>query len=241
MNRSSEPGFLSSLRRSQIQWSDLDADSRRRIREALAQDFGNICAYCERQCEPQVATSNPHSREEIEHFRPRSRFPELSFEWLNLVYACHRCNHCKDNSWPGFDDGMVNQQLFAEDARYTPVSEYVSPNATDGQPSASEFFSYDVDTGEIMPLGQLPPIEWSMARRTIRDIDLNDRQLGENDPKHLWRLRRAHLDLLREAVNAEDDDVLALLIIREFILPDSPFSSFVLAYVETLGHEFPLA
>ena len=223
-----------------MQWSDLDTESRLRIREALAQNFGGICAYCERQCEPQAATSNPPNREEIEHFRPRSRFPERSFEWFNLVYACHRCNRAKGDSWPGIGDALADRLLTAEDSRYTPVSEYVSPNASAGQRSASEFFSYDIDTGEMTPSDQLPPIEWSMARRTIRDIDLNDSQLGENDPNHLWRLRRTQLDMLRIAVNNEEDDNLVVLIIREFMLPDSPFSSFILAYVESLSEEFPL-
>ena len=217
----------------------MDGEVRRRLREGLAQDFGGICAYCERQCEPQSDASNPPNREEIEHFRPRSRFPELSFEWLNLVYACHRCNRAKDDSWPGFDDEIINQLLSAEDDRYTPVSEYVSPNAAAGQRSASEFFSYDVDTGEILPSSRLPPLQWSMARRTIRDIDLNDSQLGENDPNHLWRLRRAQLDMMRTAVNAAEDDNLAILLVQEFTLPDSPFSSFMVAYVETIGIVFP--
>ena len=73
-----------------------------------------------------------------------------------------------------------------------------------------------------------------MARRTIRDIDLNDRGLGENGPNHLWRLRQAQLDLLRIAVNEQEDDSLAALIVREFMLPDSPLSSFISAYLVTL-------
>jgi uncharacterized protein (TIGR02646 family) len=160
----------------------LGGENRRRIRNALAHDFVGICAYCERQCEPQIPSSNPLNREEIEHFRPRSRFPEQSLEWLNLVYACRRCNHAKDNSWPGFDDELINDKLAAEDARYTPVSEYVSPNAVNSRRPAREFFGFDVVTGEIAPAEQLDPVEWSMARRTIRDIDLNDSELGENDP-----------------------------------------------------------
>ena len=219
----------------------MDGETRRLIRQALSQDFGGICAYCERQCEPQTSSSNPLNREEIEHFRPRSRFPDQSFVWLNLVYACQRCNRAKGNNWPGFDDALVDQLLAAEDPRYTPITEYVSPNASAVQRSATGFFAFDIDTGQITPSAQLPPDEWSMARRTIRDIDLNDSNLGENDPNHLWRLRRAQLDLLTTAVNDVSDDTLLVLLIQELILPDSPFSSFVLAYVETLGHEFPLA
>ena len=164
------------------------------------------------------------NREEIEHFRPRSRFPDLSFDWLNLVYACHRCNHSKADSWPEFDDASVNRLLAAEDPRYTPVSEYVSPNVSAGQLPATDFFSYDVDTGEIMPSVQLSSVEWSVGWRTIRDIDLNDSQLGENDPNHLWRQRRAQLDFLREATNAQEDDELVAMVVQEFIMPDSPFS-----------------
>lgn len=118
------------------------------------------------------------------------------------------------------------------------MSEYVSPNASAKQRPASDFFSYDFDTGEIMPSDQLSSIEWSVARRTITDIDLNDSQLGENDPNHLWRQRRAQLDLLREATIAHDDDDLAAMIVEDLMLPDSPFSSFVQAYVRTPGSEF---
>ena len=125
--------------------------------------------------------------------------------------------------------------LASEDSRYTPVSEYVSPNESAGQRPATDFFSYDLNTGEMMPSVQLSSIEWSVARRTIRDIDLNDSRLGENDPNHLWRQRRAQLDILREAANAQEDDELAAMIIQDLMLPNSPFSSFVQAYVRTLS------
>ena len=179
------------------------------------------------------------NREEIEHFRPRSRFPDLSFDWINLVYACRRCNQSKGDSWPGFEDASVNLLLAAEDPRYRPVSEYVSPNASAKQRPATDFFSYDFDTGEIMPSVQLSSIEWSLARRTISDIDLNDSQLGENDSNHLWRQRRAQLDFLREAANAQEEEELVAMIVQEFMMPDNPFSSFVHAYVGTLNAESP--
>ena len=76
-----------------------------------------------------------------------------------------------------------------------------------------------------------------MARRTIRDIDLNDSRLGENDPNHRWRQRRAQLDILREAANSQDDDELAAMIVQDLMLPDGPFSSFVQAYVRALSSE----
>lgn len=53
------------------------------IRELLqAMCPGNArCMFCE----DSAAT-------EIEHFRPKSLYPELVFEWANFLYACGECN-----------------------------------------------------------------------------------------------------------------------------------------------------
>lgn len=77
--------------------------------------------------------------------------------------------------------------------RYTSPSEYVSPNVSPGGRPAQGFFDFDVATGEIFPADDLDDLEWSLARRTIRDIDLNDSELGENDPNHLMFQRRDEL------------------------------------------------
>ena len=120
--------------------------------------------------------------------------------------------------------------LAAEDSRYTPVSEYVNPNAVDGQRSAREFFGFDVEIGEIAPAEQLDPVEWSMARRTIGDIDLNDSRLGENDPNHLWNQRLRQRDLLVQRLDALEDFDSKVQMMFEFMLPDKPFSAFIFAY-----------
>ncbi len=72
---------------------------------------------------------------------------------------------------------------------------------------------------------------------TIRDVDLNDSRLGENDESHLWNLRRRQRALLIERINGLDDFDAKLSIMLEFMLPDKPFSSFIRAYV--MGR-FPL-
>ena len=55
----------------------------------LREAFGDICGYCESIC-----------RGEVDHFRPKVRFPELAYEWSNWVFAWHDCNHAKWNNWP---------------------------------------------------------------------------------------------------------------------------------------------
>lgn len=164
------------------EWDALEPSDRPRIRRALERDFGQICAYCEQLCQLPTRSGESANDATIDHFRPRRRFPDLWLDWLNLIHACHRCNQAKGGSWPGYDDAEINNRLTALNPRYTPVSEYVSPNAVNSRRPAREFFGFDVVTGEIAPAEQLDPVEWSMARRTIRDIDLNDSELGENDP-----------------------------------------------------------
>lgn len=234
--RSPEPDFFAELRAAHSQWDDLDGSDRARIRDALVQDFGTVCAYCEQPCQSPTQYEEPNE-ESIDHFRPRKRFPKRWLDWLNLVYACRRCNQAKGGNWPGFDDDFINRILAAEDTRYLPVSEYVNPNAVDGQRPAGEFFAFDVETGEVLPSAQLCREEWSMARRTIRDIDLNDSSLGENNEFHLWNWRLEQRALLIERINLLDDFDAKVNIMLEFMLPDKPFSSFITAYV--MGR-FPL-
>ena len=195
VRRSPEPQIVADLRAADTQWDDLEGASRRRIRDALAQDFGPICAYCQQACRPtrprgQAETEETpvqHDEESIDHFRPRNSFPDLRFDWDNLVYSCYRCNQSKAGKWPVPDD-MTNRLLAAANRpRYTPVSEYVSPNEVEGRRPAQDFFSFDVDTGEITPVEVLDEVEWSVARRTIHDIDLNGElgELGLYDPNHV--------------------------------------------------------
>lgn len=48
----------------------------------------NHCAFCDGR----VGTE---SRETIEHFRPKSRYPELAYTWDNLFLCCDGCQSAK--------------------------------------------------------------------------------------------------------------------------------------------------
>ena len=61
----------------------------RDFHDDLSQVFFNLCAYCEEIC-----------RGEVDHFRPKSRFPEQVYQWSNWVLACHDCNLWKSDKWP---------------------------------------------------------------------------------------------------------------------------------------------
>ena len=236
IKRSPRLEYLAELRARYTDWDDLDGDSRRRVRDALGRDFGQVCAYCQQVCQPPTLAQKSNE-ESVDHFRPRDKFPELWLDWLNLVFACRRCNQNKGNRWPGYQDELTNQYLSRLDSRYTPVSEYVNPNLDDGQRPASEFFSFNIETGEMTPSEQLDTEEWSRAYRTIWDIELNDAGVGSNDPSHLWNQRRYQVYLLTEAVEAIEDFDTKVRMMLEFMAPDKPFSGFISAYVAV---RFPL-
>lgn len=231
--RSPAPGLFVNLRAAYTQWGNLSSQDRGRIRSELTRDFGETCAYCQQSCSPpHRSRAESPNEESIDHFRPISRFPDLWLDWPNLIYACHECNQNKGNKWPGIGDSydeISNRLLSSEDSRYVPVSEYVSPNESVSQRPAQQFFDFDADTGEIVPSEQLDPEEWSVAQRTIWDLELNS--------KYLRNLRLERLQWLEDELKAISDFNGKVDILLRFMLPRMPFSMFIRA---CMTRRFPL-
>jgi uncharacterized protein (TIGR02646 family) len=181
VSRSPEPEFLKDIRAQYAGYRELDSGGRQRIRNAVAQDFTAICGYCERFCDSVTSTHEGDSEQTADHFRPICHFPYLSLDWENMVISCRRCNQAKLNKWPGINDGSINGMFTSEDPRYTPPTEYVNPSALHGARPAQDYFDFVPNSGEIKPAEDLDDVEWSMARRNISDIDLNDSNLGQNE------------------------------------------------------------
>lgn len=62
----------------------------------LAEDFSHRCAYCD----DLDAFSSSYRSFQVEHFAPFSKFPQLEFDYDNLLYACPWCNRAKWDIWP---------------------------------------------------------------------------------------------------------------------------------------------
>lgn len=60
------------------------------IKAALIESSYGKCAFCE--CVPSEG-----GNVEVEHFKPKSKYPSSTFEWNNLLPACRRCNGNKDD------------------------------------------------------------------------------------------------------------------------------------------------
>lgn len=62
-------------------------------KDALRRIFRGKCAFCE-------ATIEHVSRAQVEHYRPKGRFPERMFDWDNWLFSCGRCNESKWAHFP---------------------------------------------------------------------------------------------------------------------------------------------
>ncbi len=60
------------------------------IKEKLFASSHQKCAFCE-------AKPAESGNIEVEHFRPKSLYPELAFEWSNFLPVCRKCNDSKSN------------------------------------------------------------------------------------------------------------------------------------------------
>ena len=230
VERSAEPTFIAQFISAFAEWDDLDGPNRRRIRAALAKDFKSVCGYCEQPCRRPTNAHDGRDEETIDHFRPRYRFPLLWLDWLNLIYSCRRCNQAKNNNWPKLGD-PTNQLLLQIEARYAEVTEYVNPNTSNASKAADVLFDFHVPSGEIKPREELDDVDWSQARRTIADVDLNDSALGVYDDRHMCNRRRRQIKRLNEHLKILNTFEERFSMMREFMMPDKPFASFVRAYI----------
>ena len=163
----------------------------------------------------------------VDHFRPRSRFPDEWLAWLNLVYACRRCNDTKGNLWPEASDA-TNRRLSVI-CRYSGAVAYVNPSLIPEQRPADEFFEYRFDSGQMAAADGLSDSEWSVALRTIADLDLNSDYEAVGD--RLPYLRRERLDfIIRRLGNPMEDIGRTVAVLHELTQPSQPFSGFILAY-----------
>lgn len=68
----------------------------RRFRPYIREDFHQCCGFCLLH----EVWARGRENFELDHFKPKSKFPELELEYTNLYYACHACNKAKRDTWP---------------------------------------------------------------------------------------------------------------------------------------------
>ena len=173
----------------------------RRYHDDLERVFQGLCAYCEES-----------TRGEVEHFRPKSQFPDLVYCWSNWLFSCYECNRAKGSKWPA--GGYVD-----------PCAVYISDRP-------EHHFQFDTLTGFIRPHGSLSPSIREKAQRTIDD-------LGLNDFHHLKsRVERLLLFSARMPEAPNDLDTCTRDILVYFVSRKAQLSSLVRTWLTE--HGFPL-
>ncbi|UQA60152.1 hypothetical protein [Polyangium aurulentum] len=98
---------------------------RREVKATLERmTLGGLCMYCEH-----------NTVHQIEHFWPKSRFPERTFCWWNLLFVCGECNQLKNAKFeldaryepllvdPTVDDPAEHLELSPKEGRFLALTE----------------------------------------------------------------------------------------------------------------------
>ena len=95
---------------------------------------------------------------DIEHFRPKTPFPERMYVWTNLLIACTQCGRFKGSQFPLTEDGL-------------PL--LIDPTSEDPW----EFLDYDPETGNINARFVLGAAEYSAkGTKTVEILRLDRRE-----------------------------------------------------------------
>lgn len=74
------------------EWKKINSNQKKDILNSLNEIFNGFCGYCE-------GTVGTTSYPNIDHFKPKSIFPKLMFEYNNMIFSCQMCNTLKKEKW----------------------------------------------------------------------------------------------------------------------------------------------
>ena len=123
------------------------------------------CGYCE-----------DSAADEVEHFRPKTLYPELAFAWTNYLYACGPCNGtAKNNQFAvlpprGRIPVVVTRPRGAKVKRpRAGLSALIDPR----QENMLDFLEIDLQTGVVNPRLGLSARDRARAEYTLDTLRLN--------------------------------------------------------------------
>ena len=149
VNKKSEPEEFTKYKSKHriINWDSFTTEIKQVLKQYLLEEQeSSCCPYCE------IEINLKNSQ--IEHIKPKDKFPKLLTEYDNLLACClesKRCGNSKANKW---DKLFIN-----------PVIE-----------NPEDYFEYDIKTGEITPIFK-EGNRYEKAKYTIDLLNLNDNRL----------------------------------------------------------------
>ena len=170
------------------------------VKKALKQMCFGKCVYCESHI---LHVSYGH----IEHYKPKSKYRELCFEWDNLLLGCAVCNgkQYKGNKFPLPHEG----------------GPFIDPCKED--PDVFFEFEFDASTGTA-----------NVIPKNIRG-ETTERELGLNRPDLVKHRSNVIRKLAYVALQAKNGDAEALAELRHCILNDQEYAAFARAFHRKLN------
>jgi uncharacterized protein (TIGR02646 family) len=87
-------------------------------RQAIAGMSKGFCAYCQSPVSSSHAGKGGEVKPpgQVEHFKPKARFPAQAYVWRNYFLSCAGCNNAKGSKWPV--DGYVRPDKGRPEMRF---------------------------------------------------------------------------------------------------------------------------
>ena len=168
------------------------------VKQPLYDMFSGKCAFCERKVELSAGR--------IEHFRPKSQYVNLTFDWNNFLYSCEVCNNRqnKGSKFPLDCDGT--QLLIDPTDEDCDIYEYLE-------------FYWDKETKLASVVGK------DGRGKVVQEIlDLNRKDLREHRTKELKKLL-----LLFKLAKTGDQE--AIKLVTQSCKFDEEYTAFALFYI----------
>ena len=158
VNKKSEPEEFTKYKSKNkiINWDSFTVEIKQVLKQYLLEEQENSCCP---YCEIEINLYNS----QIEHIKPKDKFPKLLTEYDNLLACClesKRCGNSKANKW---DELFIN-----------PVTE-----------NPKDYFEYDIKTGKIIPIFK-DGEKYEKAKYTINLLNLNDNRLCEIRKRYIF-------------------------------------------------------
>lgn len=174
------------------------------VKDDLVSMFHGKCAYCESKIT--VVTYGA-----IEHFRPKSEYPDLTFEWSNLLLSCDVCNNA-GHKGTNFPLDINGEPLL------------IDPTDAVTDPNTHLEFAWDTIAGLASVYGR---DERGKAVETVFDLNgmKGRKELVDYRSKYVKRL----FVLLRFAQTGDRE---AIAFLRESYDAGAEYSAFAIAHIQ---------
>jgi uncharacterized protein (TIGR02646 family) len=166
--------YAAKVRATEHHWKSARTRVVKPVRSVLRSMCGEAepCCYCESSIGAQV-----------EHARPKSLYPELTFDWLNLLLVCGACNTIKNNGFAVLIDGRAVQVARRRSAPIVPPPTGPMALVDLRREDPLSFFELNLELGVIQPRRRLDELGLERAKFTRKLLNLN------RDPLPTWRVQ----------------------------------------------------